>query len=168
MGGVVANILTGGLLDGISKVIDSIRGKSPADAAKLEELKTTYQSDILKVQADLAKAQIQANSDLNATAGANIRAESQSRNWLVQLARPSVIWMGNFLLLWNYGAVPMVGIKYHILPVTLPDMFWWTWGTVVTGYVFARTAQEIGGKVLGGSGGSAQLPFGIKLDSKGD
>lgn len=166
MATTLANILSGGLLDGVSKVINSIRGKSPEDAAKLEQLKTQYETEFMQAQAELEKAKIKENVDLNQIAGQNIQTEAKG-NWFTSAARPSVIWMGNVVLLWNYIGRPMF-VKWQLAPVNLPDMFWWTWGVVVTGYVFTRTAQDVAGNLLGGAGGSAQLPFGIKLDSKGD
>jgi hypothetical protein len=167
MGGIVGAVLGSGggsLLDGISKVINSIRGKSPEDAAKLEQIKAQYQTEFMQAQADLQKAQISANTDLNNVAGQNIRAEAQSGSWFTRDARPAVIWVGLFMISWNYIVVPLIGLHFKLTPVTFPDMFWQVWCIVCTGYVFARSAD----KLFGGAGGSAQLPFNIKLDSKGD
>jgi Holin of 3TMs, for gene-transfer release len=93
-----------------------------------------------------ARAQQAANDydvQLNSIAGQNIRAETQSGDKFTQRARPAVIWMGNVLILWNWALVPVLGAFWHLVPVNLPDAFWWTWGTVVTGYVFSRSAEKI-------------------------
>ena len=92
------------------------------------------------------KAQAAANdydTQLNQIAGENIRTEEGSTDKFTTRARPAVIWMGNLLIFWNWGLVPVVGFGVHLAPVTVPDAFWWTWGTVVTGYVFSRSAEKI-------------------------
>jgi Holin of 3TMs, for gene-transfer release len=97
--------------------------------------------------ADAAQKAQQAANDyevqLNTIAGQNIRAEEQSGDKFTVRARPAVIWMGNVLILWNWALVPVLGAKWHMQPVALPDAFWWTWGTVVTGYVFSRGVEKI-------------------------
>lgn len=67
MASVVTNLLTGGLLQGVSGLINTIRGKSPEDAEKLAELAAKYQSDILAAD----QAQRQAQSDVNRAEAAN-------------------------------------------------------------------------------------------------
>jgi hypothetical protein len=166
MGSVVSALFGGGIEGagkGIAAVVNAIKGKNPEDAAKLQELLTRHEDLVVQTAADVRRAELDADAKLNETAGQNIRAEA-SGDWFTRNARPAVIWGGLVILMWNYMAIPLIGIKYHLQPVNFPDMFWWTWGVVVTGYVFART----GDKVFGGAGGSMQLPFGIKLDSKGE
>lgn len=163
MASTVASILTGPIFDGISKVINSIRGKSPEDAAKLQEIATTYQIEILQAQTEIEKARIQENISLNETAGANIRAEAGSGKYSAN-ARPSVIYAGLIVILVNYGVLALVPRHYGFTPIVIPDLVWEIWCVCVTGYVFARS----GDKLFGGQGGSAQLPFGTKLESKGD
>ena len=162
MASVVTNLLSGGLLDGVSKVINSIRGKNPEDAAKLEALKQQYQAEFLQAQTELAKATMDENVRLNDIAGQNIRAEQGSK--YTAWARPSVIYAWIAVIIYNYIISGLIGKQ----PIVMPDMFWEVSGIVITGYVFTRTGQEIASKVLGGQGGSMQLPLGVKMDSKGD
>lgn len=82
MASIVTNLLTGGLLQGISGLINSIRGKSPEDAAKLAEIAEKYQSDILA--ADTASRQAQ--TDVN-------KAEASSPSIFVAGWRPFVGWV---------------------------------------------------------------------------
>lgn len=70
MGALVANLLSGGLLQGISGLINTIRGKSPEDAAALAALAAKYQSDVLA--ADVAAMQAQADTNKVEAANANI------------------------------------------------------------------------------------------------
>jgi hypothetical protein len=166
MGGIVSTLFGGGIEGagkGIAAVVNAIKGKNPEDAAKLQELLQKHEDLVIQTEADLKKAEMDSNVKLNETAGQNIRAEAAG-DWFSRDARPAVVWGGLLILAWNYMVIPLVGIKWHVQPVNFPDMFWWVWGTVVTGYVFARTSD----KLFGGSGGTMQLPFGVKLDSKGD
>lgn len=158
MASIVTNILSGGALAGISKVIDSIRGRSPEDAAKLQELLTKHEDTVLQVTADLEKAKMQENVSLNETAGQNIRAEQNDK--YTARSRPTVIYAWIAVVLYNYIVTSLIGKQ----PVIMPDMFWEVSGIVITGYVFART----GDKLFGGNGGSMQLPFGVKINSQGD
>lgn len=131
-------------------IVDSII--TPLIATVSSVISQFHMSPEDKAKADLAiadaaqKAQLAAQDydvQLNSIAGQNIRAEETSGDKFTVRARPAVIWMGNLLIFWNYGAVPVFGAHWHLSPVSLPDAFWWTWGTVVTGYVFSRSAEKI-------------------------
>jgi hypothetical protein len=166
MASVVTNLLAGGggaLLTGVSQVIDSIKGKNPGDALALQTLTQQYQTEFLAAQTDLAKSQMAEDEQLNATAGANIQADDKG-DWFTRDARPAVIWVGLLILFVNYGCLSIIPPRFGYKPTVFPDLFWQVWGICVTGYVCARSAD----KLFGGSGGSLQLPFGIKADSKGD
>jgi hypothetical protein len=178
MASVIGNLLGANLLDGVSKVINSIRGKNPEDAAKLEQLKQQYEGEFLAAQESLAKAQIDSNVSLNQAASANIQAEAKG-SWYTAAARPSIIWTGLGLIVWNYAAIPTLGVlvgllmhikpaDYGMAPIALPDWFWSAWKVIALGYVFARTADKASDALFGGAGGSLSLPLGIKMDSKGD
>jgi hypothetical protein len=80
--GIVANLLTGGLLNGISGLINAIRGKSPEDAEKLAELAAKYQSDILAADTQLAQMQ----ADVN-------KVEASNASLFVAGWRPFVGWI---------------------------------------------------------------------------
>lgn len=125
----------GPVFDGLAKVIGEFH-MSP-------EEKAAAQQAISDAQAKAVQAAQDANIQLNAIAGQNIRAEETSDDNFTKRARPAVVWMGNALIAWNYGLVPVFLLKWHATPVALPDAFWWTWGTVVTGYVFSRGAEKI-------------------------
>lgn len=123
------------VFDGLTKIIGDFH-MSPEEKAQAQQAITDAQ---MKAQSAAQDYQVQ----LNAIAGQNIRAEETTDDNFTKRARPAVIWMGNALITWNYGLVPVFLLKWHASPVTLPDAFWWTWGTVVTGYVFSRGAEKI-------------------------
>ena len=97
--------------------------------------------------------------------GQNVRADAQSDDKFTRRARPGVIWVGLFIMAWSYVVIPVLSIHWSFLkPVEFPAMFWETWGVIATGVVVTRSAD----KLFGGAGGSLQLPFGVRADSKGN
>jgi hypothetical protein len=93
---IIGNLLSGGLLSGISGLINTIRGKSPEDAVKLAELAGKYQSEILA--ADLQQAQMQA--DVN-------KQEASSSSMFVAGWRPAVGWVCAVGLLTQFLVAPL-------------------------------------------------------------
>jgi len=79
---------------------------------------------------------------LNQIASDNIKVEAASSSWVVADARPSVIWMGNIVLLLNYCLFPIFG-WHHGEAVVFPEYFWVTWGAIVLGYVTSRGMEKI-------------------------
>jgi len=151
MGFSIQDILGGTLFDSISKIISQFH-MSPEDKAKLDVELATQRAAIDQAENDY-------NVKLNDIAGQNIRAE-QTGGTYERNARPTVIWAGIGFIGWNYCLVPTFGIHWHLSSLGLPDAFWWTWGTVVTGYVFNRTAEKIM-QMPGDS--SIKLPFGVQV-----
>jgi len=122
-------------LDSVTKLIDQFH-LSPEEKAQAQQ---AIADAAQKAQADAENYNVQ----LNSIAGQNIRAEETNNDKYTERARPTVIWMGCGLIAWNYGIVPVFCSHWHLNPVTLPDAFWWTWGTVVTGYVFSRGMEKV-------------------------
>lgn len=156
----LADVLGGNLLDGVKGIIGMFK-ESPEKKAEFVEL-------CEKNRASFEEKELQANVQLNQIASDNIKVEAASNSKFVSWARPSVIWMGNVVVLWNYCLRPLAGLRYNAQPVSIPSDFWYIWCACVLGYVVARSGQDIINKTVGGSGGAVQLPFGIKMDSKGD
>lgn len=123
------------LIDSVTGIIEQFHA-SPEDKAKAQQ-------QVIDAAAAAQKAAQDYDVQLNSIAGQNIRAEETNGDRFAGRARPSVIWMGNLLILWNWCLVPTFGAHWHLGPVTIPDAFWWTWGTVVTGYVFSRGMEKI-------------------------
>jgi hypothetical protein len=134
----IMDLFTGSIgpaFDGVSKLIDQFH-MSPEEKAQLQQ-------QIADAQEKARQASRDYDVKLNDIAGQNIRAEETSGDKFTIRARPAVIWMGNLLIFWNYALVPVFGHRWTLTPASLPDAFWWTWGTVVTGYVFSRSAEKI-------------------------
>jgi Holin of 3TMs, for gene-transfer release len=152
------------LLSGVSSVINAIRGKDPEAAAALDKAVVDHNAEFRLAGIELEKQQLQANVQLNDIAGQNVRADAQNGDKFTARARPAVIWVGLGILVWNYCVVPCAFLHWGLKPAELPSLFWEAWIILCTGVVFTRTAD----KILGGAGGSMQLPFGVKVESKGD
>jgi hypothetical protein len=96
MASLVTSLLSGGLLSGISGLINTIRGKSPEDAMKLAELTAKYQGDIL--QADIAAQQGQ--MEVN-------KVEASSSSVLVAGWRPYIGWVCGTAFAINFVVGPL-------------------------------------------------------------
>lgn len=82
MAAIITNLLTGGALSGVASVINSIRGKSPEDAAKLQQLQLQYAAEFQNAEIELVKAQLAVN-----------QAEAGNVNMFVAGWRPFVGWV---------------------------------------------------------------------------
>jgi hypothetical protein len=125
----------GPAFDGLTKLIGQFH-MSPDERAQAQQA-------IADAQQKASQAARDYDVKLNDIAGQNIRTEEASGDKFTVRARPAVIWMGNLLIFWNWALLPICGAYWHAQPVVLPDAFWWTWGTVVTGYVFSRGVEKI-------------------------
>jgi hypothetical protein len=111
---------------------------SPEDKVKAEQW-TADQAQVAQKQANDYEIQ------LNTIAGQNIRADAASGDKFTQRARPWFMYIIEFILAFNYIAVPayeMVTGK-ALVPVALPADLLTLFGVCVTGYVFNRTAEKI-------------------------
>lgn len=120
MASAVASILSGGVLDGVSKVINSIRGKNPEDAAKLEQLKQQYQMEFLEAQIEQKKLDIQ---ELQMQADVN-KTEAANPSVFVAGWRPFIGWVCGSALAFQFIFRPLLqwgaGLMGH--PVTVPAL----------------------------------------------
>lgn len=104
------------------------------------EEKAQAQQAIADASAKAQAAAADYDVQLNAIAGQNIRAEATGSAY-ERNARPSVIYGGLVVMFWNYCLAAIAPL--HFKTLSIPDQFFWVWGTVVTGYVFARTGEKI-------------------------
>lgn len=127
----------GPVFDGLTKVIGEFH-MSPEEKAQAQQA-------IADAQAKTIQAAQDANIQLNNIAGQNIRAEETNGDAFTSRARPAVIWVGVFAIFWDYCLLPTIAMVWSkaLPPVILPDFVWGVWGTIVTGYVFNRTAEKV-------------------------
>jgi predicted PurR-regulated permease PerM len=127
----IGSLASGGLFTGISTLINTIRGKSPEDAAKLQELAAKYQEDILN-----------ADVQMQQTASANIQADAKSGDKFTQRARPSFMYIVEVILVCNYIVFPLLNRP----PLVLPEPLFWLFGSAVLGYTGARSWEKYQGR----------------------
>jgi predicted PurR-regulated permease PerM len=127
----IGSLASGGLFTGISTLINTIRGKSPEDAAKLQELAAKYQEDILN-----------ADVQMQQTASANIQADAKSGDKFTQRARPSFMYIVEVILVCNYIVFPLLNRP----PPVLPEPLFWLFGSAVLGYTGARSWEKYQGR----------------------
>lgn len=146
MASIVTSVLTGGVLDGISKIINSIRGKNPEDAAKLQELTLKYQSDVIQAdleQRKLAVQEQQMQADTN-------KVEAASNSVFVAGWRPFIGWVCGAALAFQFVFAPLlvwIGgmFNYAAIPpkLDLGDLLTVLGGMLGLGYM--RTQEKING-----------------------
>src|SRR6266852_6509040 len=137
---LLVKFLGGDLGDTFSKIVGTFK-LSPEKAAELEGLKETHAADLAKLQMEMEeKAQEAVTQEIEA-AGANIRAEATNGDKYTSRARPTFLYICNLILFWNYLIVPTLGRT----PVNFPEPLFWLFGSVMLGYVGARSWEKISG-----------------------
>jgi hypothetical protein len=105
------------------------------------QAKAEFDAQIEERKFELAKMDSELESKLADIASQNIRAEVASGDKFTSRARPLFLYTVNFILAWNYIAVPI----FHQKPVDLPEPLFWLFGSVMLGYVGARSWEKISG-----------------------
>jgi hypothetical protein len=135
----IGNLVGGGLFQGISGLINTIRGKSPEDAAKLAELAAKYQEDVLAAD----NAARQAQTDVN-------KVEAASSSMFVAGWRPFIGWVCGTGLLVQFLINPLftwVAALFHRLFV-FPSLDLGTLTTLLFGMLglgAMRTYEKVNG-----------------------
>lgn len=142
----IFNALAGGGLTGVAKIIDSIRGKSPEDAAKLaqiaadtEQLQMKYAGEFSAQQTDLIKSQIAVN-----------QVEATNDNIFVSGWRPFVGWVCGSGLAIQFIIAPVSSWIAALLdhPIAFPTLDLGTLLTLLFGLLGLgglRTVEKIRG-----------------------
>lgn len=139
MAGFLAAITgAGGLKDLILGVLDRIK-MNPEEKAKLQAQLEDHAFELSKLEAEYRKIEEENRAKEIEAAGANIRAEAQSGDKFTSRARPLFLYVGNFIILWNYVIVPL----FHHAPLDFPEPLFWLFGSVMLGYTGARTWEKI-------------------------
>ena len=135
---LLVKLIGGNVGDIFSKVVGTFK-LSPEKAAELESLKETHAADLAKLQLQIeAQAQDAITREVEA-ASANIRAEATNGDKFTSRARPLFLYVCNVILVWNFIVVPTMGR----VPIQFPDPLFWLFGSVMLGYVGARSWEKI-------------------------
>lgn len=133
-------ILGGDIGDVFSKVVGTFK-LSPEKAAELQSLREQHAADIAKIQMQMEmQAQDAVTREVEAAAQ-TIRAEATNGDKFTSRARPTFLYVGNTIILCNYLIFPLIGRQ----PVNFPEPLFWLFGSVMLGYVGARSWEKISG-----------------------
>lgn len=134
----LAKILGGDVGDVFSKVVGTFK-LAPEKAAELESLKEAHAADLAKLQLQMEMQTQDAITREVEAASANIRAEATNGDKFTSRARPTFLYVCNSILIWNYMVVPTMGRT----PINFPEPLFWLFGSVMLGYVGARSWEKI-------------------------
>jgi hypothetical protein len=141
---------------GVSSLVQTVINKVVPDKETQEKIALALQQN----QVQLAQMDADLESKLNETAGQNIRADASSGNFLASSARPMFMYIVEAILTFNYIVLPIVKMfGVPVAPMELPPDLLVLFGTCITGYVFARSAD----KALSLPGQSSINVLGMKL-----
>lgn len=146
----------GGLSSLAQTIIEKFVPDPQAKAAALQQLQQN-QIEIQKMSDDL-------EVKLNDIAGQNIRADSSSGDKFTERARPTFMYIVEFILGFNYVIVPIVQMSTgkSLSPFNLPPDLLTLFGVCVTGYVMSRSVD----KALSLPGESQVNILGLKASNK--
>lgn len=125
---------------GVASLAETIINKFVPDPQAKEAALEAMRKDAITLQ----QMQNDLETKLNETAGQNIRADAASGDKFTERARPMFMYIIEFVLAFNFIGLPIAQIfGSKIAPLVLPPDLLVLFGTCVTGYVFARTADKI-------------------------
>lgn len=126
----IGSILGGTLGETIAKVARVFKADPTVIAENEAELK--------KIEYELqGKLQDAVTREVEA-ASANIRAEASSGDKYTSRARPTFLYVVNFIILWNYAIAPLFGREM----LELPEALFWLFGSAILGYTGARSWEK--------------------------
>lgn len=143
---------------GVASLVQTVVNKFVPDKDAQEKIALALQQN----QVQLAQMDADLETKLNETAGANIRADAQSGNFLASSARPMFMYIVEAILAFNYIGLPIAKMfGGNVAPMELPPDLLVLFGTCITGYVFARSAD----KALSLPGQSSINVLGVKMSN---
>lgn|SRR5574341_311153 len=154
----LSSLLSGGLGQLFKDVVGTFK-LSPEKKAELDTILESHSHELAIKEVELEGKIADSVSREIEAASANIRAEATNGDKYTARARPTFMYIINFILAWNYVVAPL--IKRPVLE--LPDMLFWLFGSAVLGYTGARAWEKV--MALPGES-SVSLPFGTKSMNK--
>jgi hypothetical protein len=125
MGGVLGKLFDSVSGGAVSKVIDRVLPDRMSEKEKAD-LQRELELELLKSQTSI------------------IEAEANSDDAYVSRARPTFLYIGYAVIVFNFILLP--GIQYFtsgaMVPLVLPEGFWYLFGTGYLGYTGARSADK--------------------------
>lgn len=138
---ILANILSGGaskLIDSVKDAVDEFHlsgEEKQAFKLKMEQLLQDRDSEVEET----------IRTELNAQMTI-IKAELEQGDNFTKRARPTVVYVGLFAIVFNYCLVPSLQSLFgvEIQAFALPTEFWMAWGGIVGTYAVGRSLEKRG------------------------
>jgi hypothetical protein len=140
----LSNIFSGsltGIINSVSGIID----RFTLSKEEKQEFKLEMQSRLMQKEKELEetyRTELESRADI-------IKSEMAQGDRFTKRARPTIIYGGLISIFIVYVLVPVIAYMAGASPddmpgITLPDEFWWAWGTVVSVYGAGRSVEKIG------------------------
>lgn len=136
----LAKLGIGDLGDLFTKIVGTFK-LPPEKAAELTALKENNAAELQKLAMQMEEHAADAITKEVDAASANIRAEAQTGDKYTSRARPTFLYVCNFILICNYIMFPIIGRR----PLDFPEPLFWLFGSVMLGYVGARSWEKVSG-----------------------
>jgi hypothetical protein len=137
----ISKIFSDTVTDAVSKVGDTIRKFVTTDKDRM-----AVQVEVEKIISDrMSKAQDSVMTELQAKAQV-LQAELQQGDAFTKRARPTVVYCGLLMILYNHCIIPTIQtiMNQPVAPFTLPVEFWVAWGGIVGTWSIGRTVEKRG------------------------
>lgn len=152
LGGIISGGV-GGVVDKVGDIFKILKGDKEDDP-KLSAAELQLKLELTKLQNDLQTKMSDAVTGDLANQRELIKAELSNEDPYVRRARPTIIWVGIIIFLFNYALLPFIttmvqlfGGGFSFVPITLPTEFWGVWGIYTGGYAYLRTREKQGGNI---------------------
>lgn len=139
---IFSKIFSGGIAD----VVESVGGvidKFTLSKQEKAEISLEMQGRLMQIEKELEdsyQAELDSRKEI-------IKAEMAQGDIYTKRARPTIVYSGLIFIFLVYVLVPVIAYiaDAKVLPeISLPDQFWWAWGTVVGVYGAGRSAEKVG------------------------
>lgn len=136
---------------GVSSIVDSVADVADRFIETDEEKKAFKLKAQELVQKRMSEIETTARAELDAKQNI-IVAELQQGDNYTKRARPTVVYFGLVVILYNYCLIPTIGVLINVfsespfdMPVfELPVEFWVAWGGIVSTWTIGRSAEKRG------------------------
>ena len=139
----ISNILSGGagkLIGEVGDAIDQFHTSGEEKQAFKLELESLLQKRDSEIEATI-RTELQAKERV-------LIAELQQGDNFTKRARPSLIYTGLVMIVFNYCIIPTIQLLLSVTvqPFELPAEFWAAWGGICATWVIGRSAERRGSR----------------------
>jgi hypothetical protein len=138
---ILKNLFSSGISD-IVKSVGDIADEFSLSKEEKQEFKMQMESKMMQFEQELQetyRTELESRAEI-------IKTELSQGDKFTKRARPTIIYSGLLFIFIVHVIVPIIsGLNGgEIMEITLPNEFWWAWGTVVSVYGAGRSAEKFG------------------------